>query len=713
MMSVPSMAVTLYTFPSENLSTIPTNVIDLSSPDSVTTNGTSDIYASKSDVGLSHINNRKVFVAVDKPGKSGKTWSGSSSLPLVTFTYSKNIKATNAGSYKNVTIKIKVTKIKLNALASSVTMEKPDWKVCVISQGGGSGFAVGSLTNNSEYTYGNSWQAPMEVSLVIEITGINSEEREQLIYACFDMDQVSNPNNNIGAREGVSFDSSFDEFTWWPNHQIRNDGNKFYAPSDLNTDGNDRWFKSGVIAHPSSSEFAVTHYCGGNMSTGVTIYTCYTERPVQPEPIVHFNSYKVKLLKESTDEMVSDINFKVTGKTNSAQKIDKEVTSNESGEILIEGLQAGDYVIEETGFDSAKYINMKEVSGCSYPAIKFSITDSEPDGKLVDLTNGGTNEDFIFENIRKPEITTSFVGECNDHISIFGEGTALTDYVSYKNLKPNGQYTLKTSFHDSDTGEQVGKQLSRDFIPQSSDGTESVEVTMNTSACAGRSLVAFEELWYKGILIGEHKDLGDADQTVVFPEITTEASSNLTDEDIIKSGKICITDTLHNYNLLSDKEYIIKTYLCDKSTGEKIEGIEATNTLSTAIKTNPPEASGHGLSTDYDVEIKGDLSGLEGKEVVVYEELYLNDVPVVKHTDINNEDQTVQLPQNNHNQTLQPTKVNPIQPSQREPVQTGDNKRISLLCAALFMALISLLIVQKIRRQIDENFAKTAKHYKR
>ena len=126
MMSVPSMAVTLYTFPSENLSTIPTNVIDLSSPDSVTTNGMSDIYASKSDVGLSHISNRKVFVAVDKPGKSGKTWSGSSSSPLVTFTYSKNIKATNAGSYKNVTIKIKVTKIKLNALASSVTMEKPN-----------------------------------------------------------------------------------------------------------------------------------------------------------------------------------------------------------------------------------------------------------------------------------------------------------------------------------------------------------------------------------------------------------------------------------------------------------------------------------------------------------------------------------------------------------------------------------------------------------
>lgn len=134
-----------------------------------------------------------------------------------------------------------------------------------------------------------------------------------------------------------------------------------------------------------------------------------------------------------------------------------------------------------------------------------------------------------------------------------GPNVTVTDKITYTGLTPGQTYVIKGQIIDKETrlgttpdattpddedeldigggGGAPVEQPTTDivaertveFTPTSANGTVSVTYTLNTTNLHGHHLVAFETVTEKvtGSLIMEHKDLNDADQTVLVKTTTT------------------------------------------------------------------------------------------------------------------------------------------------------------------------------------------------
>ncbi len=103
----------------------------------------------------------------------------------------------------------------------------------------------------------------------------------------------------------------------------------------------------------------------------------------------------------------------------------------------------------------------------------------------------------------------------------------ITDTVSYKQLTPGVEYTIKGWLMDQSTGEKLlieGEEVFSvtSFTPESKN--ESVDMTFefNYSSLTKGDVVVFEELYLNGELIAEHKDLNDTNQTFSFIEVVIQ-----------------------------------------------------------------------------------------------------------------------------------------------------------------------------------------------
>lgn len=115
-----------------------------------------------------------------------------------------------------------------------------------------------------------------------------------------------------------------------------------------------------------------------------------------------------------------------------------------------------------------------------------------------------------------PEIKTLATVKGKKEITASGSVT-IEDTVSYKNLRPNTEYTIKGMLMDQRTGESfgVGNVIvvgETTFVPQQSEGTVTVVFTFNAHSSV--TLVVFEKLYAGEYLLASHTDLADEAQTV-------------------------------------------------------------------------------------------------------------------------------------------------------------------------------------------------------
>ena len=249
------------------------------------------------------------------------------------------------------------------------------------------------------------------------------------------------------------------------------------------------------------------------------------------------------------------------------------------------------------------------------------------------------------------EITTTAIdSDAEDHYAAAGENTTIIDTVEYTNLNKGEEYTLKGTLMNKATGEPVTDEegnpvaVEKTFTPKKVNGTAEMEFTFDSSKLSGADIVVFEELYQKENLIAEHRDITDEDQTIHFPEIGTKAMDQETNTNVSKADEeIILVDTVSYKNLQPGKKYKITGTLMDKENGEPVKDPEGKEiTAETSFK--PETADG-----TVNVTFTFDGSNLAGKQVVVYEELYMGDNLIGEHKDINDEGQTVTFPQLNTN----------------------------------------------------------------
>ncbi|MDO4605043.1 MAG: VaFE repeat-containing surface-anchored protein [Helcococcus sp.] len=122
-----------------------------------------------------------------------------------------------------------------------------------------------------------------------------------------------------------------------------------------------------------------------------------------------------------------------------------------------------------------------------------------------------------------------------------------------------------------------------------------------------------------------------------IPKIQTTATDKDGKKEIIPNKKIELVDIVKYEHLIVGKEYEMVGHLMNKATNEPILDKDG-NIIKSSILFTPEERNGEVSLT---FEVDGDL--LVGKEVVVFETLYKDQIELVIHHDINDDGQTVRV----------------------------------------------------------------------
>ena len=163
--------------------------------------------------------------------------------------------------------------------------------------------------------------------------------------------------------------------------------------------------------------------------------------------------------------------------------------------------------------------------------------------------------------------------------------------------------------------------------------------TFDSTLLAGKTIVAFEDLYHNNVKIAAHADINDEDQSIYYPEVTTDAEDGLTkDHTGTVDEKVTIKDVVTYSNVIPGKEYTISGTLMDKSTSEPLYDQEGNGLV--AEETFTAEAAQGTVTLTFTL----DSRLLEGTTVVAFEDLFQNDILVAVHTDINDEDQSIHYP---------------------------------------------------------------------
>ena len=169
---------------------------------------------------------------------------------------------------------------------------------------------------------------------------------------------------------------------------------------------------------------------------------------------------------------------------------------------------------------------------------------------------------------------------------------------------------------------------------------------INTLNLAGKDTVVFEVLVNKDTKdeVADHKDKDDKDQNIKFPTVHTTALDKVDGDKLLdcRENTHTIVDTVHYTNLIPGKEYTLKAKVAikPKNKSDKINFVTLKDKETYVTHTFIPDKA----EGDEKVEITFDTSEyVTNNHLVVFEDLYYDDVLLYMHADIDDEDQTIFL----------------------------------------------------------------------
>lgn len=370
---------------------------------------------------------------------------------------------------------------------------------------------------------------------------------------------------------------------------------------------------------------------------------------------VYFPNLKTTFIDEATNNQLVS--------RNSAAKL----TDTVSYENLVPGKEytvTGTIMVKETG-EALKDKNGKVITGSTsfVPTTKDGTVDVEftiDSSQLSEQTlvayenlylNGvliRTHEDIndIDQSVSIPAISTRLIDSTTkEHFASRNQNCVLIDYVSYKNLNPGSEYRLVGKLFDRITGapmtDSEGKEIQSEVIykPKESEGKVEVNFSIDSSILEGKSIVAFEYLYYGNCIIAEHTDIEDTDQTVIVPMISTELTNRSNGTHLLNcSSKVELRDLVSYSNLIPGLEYTLVGRIVSKETGKYLTDTNG-NIIENTI--NFKAENGDGIVTNT-FTIDNGINNIDC--LVAYEILYYNDNILAVHENLDSEAQTVYIP---------------------------------------------------------------------
>ena len=162
-------------------------------------------------------------------------------------------------------------------------------------------------------------------------------------------------------------------------------------------------------------------------------------------------------------------------------------------------------------------VDTTSLAGETIVAFETLYAPTADDWKVVGSHEDITDED---QSVNIPKIGTNATINGEKQAAASDKMT-VTDTVSYSNLTPGVEYTMRGVLMDKATGKSIEVKAESTFKPSEANGTMTMTFTFDGSKLSGRQLVVFEQLIRKGAdgsdyLIAKHEDINDAAQTVTI-----------------------------------------------------------------------------------------------------------------------------------------------------------------------------------------------------
>ena len=244
------------------------------------------------------------------------------------------------------------------------------------------------------------------------------------------------------------------------------------------------------------------------------------------------------------------------------------------------------------------------------------------------------------------------------------ETIVIKDSVSYTNLFVGKEYTISGVLMNKATNAPIlqdGKEITSTlaFIADKVNGTKDLEFVVNASVLKGQTIVVFEKLFRDGIEVAAHADINDEAQSVKVNNPTVHTTAVFEDGLTVAdpTGLFTLNDTVEITEILPGKAYLVKGILMDKATGEPL--LVHGNTVETSVGFIAKAENETVI-----VPFTFDLTGINGREIVVFESLFRNDEELANHKDINDKGQTVRVtnPSVRTTATHKPTGLKEVNP---------------------------------------------------
>ena len=199
-----------------------------------------------------------------------------------------------------------------------------------------------------------------------------------------------------------------------------------------------------------------------------------------------------------------------------------------AGELMhkITNPDTGEVTSEATGIKGEAVFTPEQPTG--EVEIDFTIPEGFDGESLVAFETVSNDVEIVakHEDINDKEQTvvvahigtTMFDKKDRDKV-LAEEGGNLIDRIAYTNLVPGTEYVVSGELMNKVNGEATGILGSTTFTPKEANGTVDVAFKVNHK-WAGKSLVGFETVTAKKVVVAEHKDINSYEQTIsVSPEM--------------------------------------------------------------------------------------------------------------------------------------------------------------------------------------------------
>ena len=317
-----------------------------------------------------------------------------------------------------------------------------------------------------------------------------------------------------------------------------------------------------------------------------------------------------------------------------------------------------------------------------YETLYFGTHTSGDEHKVLEEVD----KDNTAQSVIVLDVRTTATDDATANTDIISVQRIINDDIHFYGIAPDTDYVIATRLVDQASGDFITNADGSEYVvytnyhsPAHSDNVEDdlidangnvvgvtthtiIKMDINGTNAIGKTVVVFERVFVDtGVTpvwtatkitddvptddtpFASHEDIDDDFQTVHVPDIHTNAMDKNDGDQTLRAedGVQTIVDTVTYTGLIPGDEYTVTGVLVLKSVfdddgnpeyvlynGKKVTG-ETTFTAS---------ATGNGT---VEVEFTFDASPYAGRSAVVFETLMFEDIEVVVHADINDEDQTV------------------------------------------------------------------------